>query len=394
MRKLLIASEDEVLRGEITDIYFDRTVEILKKKGLEELKVRMEVHLYGLPRGYNWAVFAGVEEVIKMLEGVNINLYSLPEGTLFTEVEPLMLIEGKYINFAKYETAILGILRHASSIASKAARIKKLAGEKQVLFFGLRAIHPVIAPMVDRAAFIGGCDAVSGSFNEKYFSITPRGTMPHALMIAFGDNIEAWKAYDEVMPKEVPRIILADTFEDERTEALKAVKLLGDKLDGIRLDTPSSRRGNFKKIINEVRWTLSLNGYRNVKIIASGGIDESNILELKEVVDAFGVGTSIAFPPSIDLSMDIVEKEVGGKWVAITKRGKWPGAKQIFRCKPLEDEIVPWGERPTKLSCEDPKPLLVKYLENGRLVRPLPLPNEIRQYVLDQLSEVEIEPIN
>lgn len=253
--KLHIATAQEIKEGKITDIYFERTSKALEKAGITEIKVRMEFHSYGLPQGYEWGVFAGLEEALYLLEGINVNVYAMDEGTLFREIEPVMVIEGNYLDFGVLETALLGVLRHASSISTKAARIKSLAIDKQMIFFGLRSVHPAIAPMVDRSAYIGGMDGVSGAFSERELGVKPSGTMPHALMLAVGDNVEAWKIFDSGVDPDVPRILLVDTFEDERTEALKAAQLLGNKLYGIRLDTPSSRRGNFKKIIQEVRWT-------------------------------------------------------------------------------------------------------------------------------------------
>ncbi|MEM1775277.1 MAG: nicotinate phosphoribosyltransferase, partial [Desulfurococcaceae archaeon] len=125
--RLYIASEEDILNGVVTDIYFTRTVKILRAKGIRK-KVRMEFHVHKLPKGYEWAVFAGLEEVLYVLKDKPVMVYAMPEGTLFKAGEPLMIIEGYYDDFAVYETALLGILRHYSSIASKAARIKKLAG--------------------------------------------------------------------------------------------------------------------------------------------------------------------------------------------------------------------------------------------------------------------------
>jgi len=96
----------------------------------------------------------------------------------------------------------------------------------------------------------------------KYLGLKPQGTMPHALIIAFGNQVEAWKAFDEVIEPDVPRIMLVDTFYDERIEALMAAQTLGERLHGVRLDTPSSRRGNMKQIVEEVRWTLDIHGYK------------------------------------------------------------------------------------------------------------------------------------
>ncbi len=382
-----IARDDDILSGRTTDVYFQRTVEVLENAGLSDVKVRAEFHVSSLPREYKWAVFTGLKEVIEVLRGRRVTLYAMPEGTVFYENEPVMVIEGPYLEFAVLETAILGILRHYSSISTKAARIKKLIGDKTCLFFGARALHPAIQPMADRAAYIGGCDGVATVLGAEMMGIKPSGTMPHALMIIFkavmGDHTLAWVWFDKTMPTDVPRIVLADTFLDEREEALLAAKLLNDRLYGVRLDTPGSRRGNMRRIVEEVRWSLDLHGYRHVKIFVSGGLDEPQIAALKDVADGFGVGTSIAFPPSVDLSMDIVEVEVNGKWVPITKRGKLPGFRQVYKCG-TRHVVVRWGEPAT---CGEP--LLVKWIENGVVVRTPPSEGEIREYVLQQLKELE-----
>ncbi|UXD21485.1 nicotinate phosphoribosyltransferase [Ignicoccus pacificus DSM 13166] len=385
--RLYIARENEILSGEATDIYFKRTVDVIKKSNKDK-RVRMEFHAYSLP--YDWAVFAGLEEALTILGGKNVDVYAVPEGTIFRPKQPLMVIEGDYTEFGELETAILGVLRHSTSIATKAARIKLAAGNKSVLFFGLRALHPAIQPMADRAAYIGGVDGVAGNLSEKYLGIKPVGTMPHALMLVFGDPEEAWKAFDEYVEEEVPRIVLVDTFCDERMEALKAAKLLREKLRGVRLDTPGSRRGNMRAIVEEVRWTLDLHGFKNVQIIVSGGLNEEKIRELRDLVDAFGVGTSIAFPKSVDISADIVEVYENGKWTPRSKRGKWPGFKQLYRCNVNEDYVVPWNDEPPK--CRDgtkPKAMLRKVMENGRLLIEPPSIEEIRKYVLEQLNEIE-----
>ncbi|WP_069807406.1 nicotinate phosphoribosyltransferase [Vulcanisaeta thermophila] len=399
-RLFYVAKEEEIINGDATDIYFLRTIEVLKAAGLDRVRVRAEFHVVNLPRNYKWAVFAGLNEVVNLVttKELPVTIYAMPEGTLFKAEEPIMVIEGNYADFAQYETTFLGILRHYSSVATKAARIKKLAGDKPCIFFGARVVHPAIQPMVDRAAYVGGCDGVAGVIGARLIGIRPSGTMPHALMIVFrhatGDHTQAWVWFDRVMPSDVPRIVLVDTFLDEREEAMMAAKLLGDKLYGVRLDTPSSRRGNMEMIAREVRWTLDLAGYKNVKILVSGGINEDDVARLRNVVDMFGVGTSIAFPPSVDISMDIVEAydEKGGRWVPITKRGKLPGFKQVYRCPgTLNDQVVPWGAEPSPCPNGDkPQPLLRKFVENGRAVEKIPSDSEVRDYVLKQLVVAEL----
>lgn len=389
---MAVASWERIRSGWVTDIYFKRSLKILRERGLDRTMVRLEAHVYGLPQGWGWAVLAGLEDALRLFEGREVNIYSVPEGTIFRSLEPILVLEGPIGEILDLETAFLGILRHASSIATKAARIKKLAGDKMVIFFGLRAAHPAIGPMLDRSAFIGGCDAVSGAYSEELLGVKPVGTMPHALIVVFGDQVKAWSAFDELMEPDVPRIMLVDTFYDERIESLMAAQLLGKRLYGVRLDTPSSRRGNMGMIVREVRWTLDLNGYKHVKIFVSGGIDEREVIQLRDLVDGFGVGTSIAFPPSIDISLDIVEVMKGGTWIPISKRGKLPGFKQLYRClDTFEGHVLPWGSEPP--ACRDgskARPMLEQYMVNGKIVKELPSPRRIREYVLDQLRRVEI----
>jgi len=384
--RLFVASKDEIVSGEASDIYFKRTQEVLRYAGLSSVKVRMEVHLYSEPPEGEWAVYAGLEEALAIMKDKPFTVYSLPEGTLFKRKTPLMLIEAPYEAFAPFEAPVLGVLRFESSIATKSARIRVAAGNKLYLFFGLRALHPAVFPAADRAAYIGGADSVSGILSEKYLGLTPQGTMPHALIIAVGDQRKAWQLFAELYSGKVNVIALSDTFDDERQEAMMAAELLKDKLWGVRLDTPSSRRGNMHDIIEEVRWTLDLNGFKHVKIIVSGGLDEEEIRELRDVVDGFGIGTSVAMPRSVDLSMDIVEVDRGKGWEAISKRGKMPGAKMVYSCGPLNHLVVPWGsEPPTCPNGNKAEPLLLKYMENGEIVRDLPSIDDMRSYVLSQL---------
>ena len=321
----------------------------------------------------------------KLLEGHPVNVYSMPEGTIFHPYEPVMQIEGYYKEFGIFETALLGILSQASGIATAALRTKIAAKFKPVYSFGIRHMHPAIAPMIDRSAFIGGCDGVSGVLGAKMIGEKPVGTMPHALILTVGDQVKAWKYFDEIMPPEVPRTALVDTLYDEKFEAVMAAEALGERLNAVRLDTPSSRRGNFKRIVEEVRWELDLRGYEHVKIFLSGGLDEESLKELADVADAFGVGGSIASAKPVDFSLDIVEVE--GK--PLTKRGKLSGRKQIYRCENGHYHKVPAPKKLEKCPICGSKvePLLKPLIENGEIVAELPKAREIRKYVLEQAQK-------
>ncbi|GBC70599.1 Nicotinate phosphoribosyltransferase pncB2 [Candidatus Calditenuaceae archaeon HR02] len=380
------ASVDDIKRGKVTDVYFLRTQEVLSSKGLLDRRVVADVHAYGLPSGYRWAVLAGVEEVVAVLEGRRVDVYSMREGEVFRPFEPVIEVSGAYGEFGVYESTILGMLRHGSSVATKAARIRLKGWGKTMIFFGIRCVHPTVAPAVDRAAFIGGCDAVSGVLGAELIGERPVGTMPHALIIVSGSQTEAWKSFDEAIPEDVPRIALCDTFLDEREEALLAARTLGDRLYGVRLDTPSSRRGNMRRIVEEVKWTLAVNGYKDVRIFVSGGIDESEVEELYDVADGFGVGTSIAFPPSIDLALDIVEVE--GR--PVSKRGKLPSPKQVYRCGMFHDTVVPREKKLERCPrCGRPvEGLLKPLILNGEIVGELPSTRAIRDYLMSRLEKI------
>jgi len=385
-----VASEKEIVEGKTTDIYFERTVEVLKKYGLDKVHVVVEVTAYGLPENWQWAVFVGLEELIHLMKGKRINMYAMPEGTIFKPMEPVVKIEGPYGEFAVFETAILGVLCQASGIATRAARLRKLSKDKILLSFGVRRMHPSIAPMIDRAAVIGGFDGYSGIAAEKFIGFPPAGTMPHALILVFGDQREAWKAFDEALPKEVPRIALVDTLWDEKFESLAAAELLKDRLYGVRLDTPGSRRGNFKKIIEEVRWELDIRGYKHVKIFVSGGLNEKTLRELSDApVDGYGIGTFVANAPTVDFALDIVEKE--GKPLA--KRGKLSGSKQVWRCNTCGYREITLFNVTTKTcpKCGSVMEALLKpVIKDGKVVVKLPKVKEIREYVKKQLESVEI----
>ena len=396
MRAFHSASHEQIKRAETTDIYFVRTKQVLEAKGLAQTHVTAEVTPGKLPKDWKWGILCGIEEEARLLEGLNVDVYAMPEGSIFYHKdihgirEPVMRIEGPYGEFCLYETPLLGLLCQASGVATRAARIRKVAGDKTLVAFGIRRMHPALAPMLDRAAYIGGFDGVSSLAGAKTIEAKPVGTMPHALIIVFGDQAKAWEAFDEIMPPEVPRIALVDTYSDEKTEALTAVETLKERLFGVRLDTPRSRKGNFAEIIREVKWELKLRGYGHVKIFVSGGLDEESVRELSEAgADAFGVGTSVSNAPTIDFAMDIVE--VDSKLCA--KRGKLSGGKEVWRCrKCLADIVLPLNqETPTCPSCGGKtEPMLKPLIKAGKIVAELPKPKKIREYVLEQLKKLEL----
>jgi nicotinate phosphoribosyltransferase len=189
------ADPNEIKAGKVTDAYFPRTLEILKIKKADA-RVKAEFVAKGLPQKWPWGVLAGIEECIELLAGLKISVRSMHEGTVFKPYQPVMEIEGKYSEFGLYETALLGFLCQATGVATKAARCKKAAGDRMVISFGGRRVHPAVAPVIERNAFIGGFDGVALLKSGELIGRDAVGTMPHALILIIGDTVDATLAFN------------------------------------------------------------------------------------------------------------------------------------------------------------------------------------------------------
>jgi nicotinate phosphoribosyltransferase len=377
------ADAKEIKAGMVTDAYFPRTLAVLEALKLDK-RVKAEFIAKGLPYGWPWGVLAGIEECAELLSGITVSVRCMKEGTVFRAYQPVMEIEGNYSAFGRYETSLLGFLCQASGVATKAARCKMAAGDRPVISFGGRRVHPAVAPVVERSAFIGGCDGVALLKSAQLVGVEPSGTMPHALILLVGDTLKATRAFHEVLGRRVKTISLIDTFNDEKFEAVRVAESLGRALYGVRLDTPASRRGDFLRILEEVRWELDMRGFRQVRLYVSGGLDEDDILRLNPLADGYGIGTSVSSARVIDFSMDIVE--VDGQPLA--KRGKNSGAKQVVRCRTCHaDRIIPCAQKAGRCACggigDD---LLLPLIQKGRLIAKLPSPRQIRGTVLRALK--------
>ena len=353
MGTFLTVSDEAIKNGECTDVYFVRTEETLKNDDLNP-HVVMEVTATSLPD--SWAVFCGLADVLALLDGVPVTVDAMPEGTIFYKNEPVLRIAGKYRDFCRFETAILGFLCHASGVATAAAHVKIAAGDRPVFSFGSRRQHPAIAAMIERAAWIGGVDGVSNTCAPEGMPIV--GTMPHAFVMCYEKPEDAWRAFDRSATESVPRIMLTDTYCDEKSESLRAAEC---GASAVRLDTPRSRRGNMRAIIEEVRWELDAHGHKDVKIFLSGGVTREDVIAYRDCIDAFGVGGSIANAPVIDFAMDIVEIE----GVAKAKRGKRSGVKQVWAQKNGEHIILPVSQKAPKGAT----PLIESYITNCKVVQ-------------------------
>ncbi|WP_135806110.1 nicotinate phosphoribosyltransferase [Halorussus marinus] len=350
--------EAAVRDGTATDAYFLRTEETLERADRNPTVVA-EITRDQFPTG-EFDLLAGVKDAARLLEDLPVDVDAIREGRLF-DGGPVLRIEGEYLDFARYETSLLGFLSHQSAIATAALEARRAAPDASVLSFGARHVHPSLAGVVERGALLGGLDGFSHVAAGELLGREAGGTMPHALVIAFGDQETAWEAFDDAVAPEVPRIAIADTFSDEKDESLRAAATLGDALDGVRLDTTGSRRGDFRHIVREVRWELDARGREDVDIFVSGGLGPTELRELRDLVDGFGVGGYVSNADPLDFALDIVELD--GE--PVSKRGKLSGVKQAFRT-PDGGHHVGLADRADP---EGGDPLLEPLIRDGEIVR-------------------------
>lgn len=376
---------DEKIEDYGTDKYFVRTVRALEEQIEEgELDPGMELVAeitMSLPHSFPFGVLGGVNETLDMYEGENVTIRGMEEGEIFFDGEPVMNLKmtlDDYLDLGPLETPTIGYLGHATGISTKAARVRIAAGDRPVASFGSRRVFPEMAEKVERYAVQGGLDSFSNIKAEEDIGEEAVGTMPHALIILNSEDgpnqVSAWKAFDRATDEKVPRIALADTYADEKEEAILAAESI-EGLDGVRLDTTGSRRGDFRKIVQEVRWELDRRGQEDVDIFVSGGLDEYKVRELREAADAFGVGTSISTADSADPSYNIVE--INGNYVA--KRGKLSGEKTVYRNENFEDFVVEKDDQ------REDREIFRKLVDNGeRKYEEEPL--DVRDRVLGKLE--------
>jgi len=311
---------EAILSGQTTDVYFLHARRILESEGINP-RVTMEV--FPTRDG----ILCGMEEVRRLLETAlagEREVWAIPEGRAMEEREAALRISASYQSFCVHETAILGILAQESGWATAARACVSTAKGIPVIHFGARHVHPDVSARLEYAAVVGGCSGCATPAGAALTGIAPSGTIPHALILCFGDTVAAIDAFDRHIDPETGRIALVDTFKDEAEESLRVARALGKRLWGVRLDTPIERGRVTPELVREVRARLDQAGFDHVRIVVSGGIDPARIAlfrNRKAPVDAFGVGSAISSAPPIDFTADI--KEIDGR--SIAKRGRIPG---------------------------------------------------------------------
>ncbi|HGA2493766.1 TPA: nicotinate phosphoribosyltransferase [Streptococcus agalactiae] len=425
-----------------TDLYQINMMQVYFNKGIHNKRAVFEAYFRKVPFENGYAVFAGLERIVRYLENLSfsdsdlsyleelgypeefldylknlkmeLTVKSAKEGDLVFANEPLVQIEGPLAQCQLVETAILNIINYQTLVATKAARIRSVIEDEPLLEFGTRRAQEMDAAIWGtRAAIIGGANATSNVRAGKIFNIPVSGTHAHALVQTYGDDYQAFKAYAETHKD---CVFLVDTYDTLRVgvpNAIRVAKEMGEKINflGVRLDS-----GDLAYLSKKVRQQLDDAGFSNAKIYASNDLDENTILNLKmqkAKIDVWGVGTKLITAydqPALGAVYKIVSIETDAGSMRDTiklsnnaEKVSTPGKKQVWRITSRAkgksegdyitfadtdvtqlDEIEMFHPTYTYINKTvrdfDAVPLLVDIFDKGKLVYQLPSLQEIQEY--------------
>lgn len=305
-----------------TDLYQINMSKTYLEMGLADRNAVFNLYFREMPFGNGYAVFAGLERIIDFLKNLRFtdtdieylrslgydekflsylkeleftgNVRSVQEGEIVFSNMPLVEIEAPIIQAQLIETALLNIVNFQTLIATKASRIRQIVPHDKLMEFGTRRAHEFDAAVWGaRAAVIGGFDATSNVRAAKLFGLPASGTHAHAMVQAYGDDYEAFKAYANTHRD---CVFLVDTFDTLRSgvpNAIKVAKEYGRKINfiGIRLDS-----GDIAYLSKAARRMLDEAGFTDARIVVSNDLDEMTVVSLLNQgaqVDNWGIGTKL-----------------------------------------------------------------------------------------------------
>lgn len=378
-----------------------------------------------MPSQRSYLLFAGLEDVLRYLKNLKFSqedldylemqgfdeeflnylgkmrffgeVWAMPEGTVFFPSEPVLRITGSLIETQIVESYLLNTVNLSTMIAAKASRIATAAAGRGVYDFSLRRTHGADASLkAARSAYIAGFRGTSNVLASKLYGIPAVGTMAHSFVMSFASEKESFRAFFETFPHRC--ILLVDTYDTRRgvlnaIEIAREFKSKGYLLQGVRLDS-----GDLLKLSRQTRSLLDAHGFREVKILASGDLDEYRIARLagKDApIDDFGVGTKMGVSqdaPSLDVIYKICEvtdtKGVFQPAMKLSeKKTTLPGRKQVFR---VFDKRGFCREDIIGLESEDlGTPLLKKVMAAGEIFSPPRPLAELREAAIKNLSALK-----
>ncbi|HEU4828348.1 MAG TPA: hypothetical protein VFT04_04060 [Gemmatimonadales bacterium] len=315
---------EKMRAGYYSDKYFVRAREILLA---DRHRPRVTMQVFGKQHAF----LGGIDEAIAILKLCSDDWSALEVHALYDgdEVEPwetVMLIEGPYDTFANLETLYLGVLARRTRVGTNTRRVVEAAAPKEVMFFPARHDHWLVQTGDGYAAHIAGAIGVSTDAQASWWGSEGVGTVPHALIAAYGgDTVLATRKFAEYIGPEIRVMTLVDFENDAVRTSLEVARALDGRLYGVRLDTSEMlvdrsvlpQMGRFRptgvnpQLVWNVRRALDAEGFRDVRIIASGGftVEKIEMFEREGVpVDAYGVGSSL-FQGRFDFTADVVRTD-------------------------------------------------------------------------------------
>lgn len=428
-----------------TDQYQLAMAQVYFKKGHKEHTAVFDYFFRELPFNGGYAIFAGLEELLEIIAGLSFsnedieflkrqgfeddfleylenfrftgNIYSCKEGDVVFSTRPILQIESNIIEAQIVETLLLNLLNFQTLIATKASRIRLVAGDSGLLDFGLRRAQATGGYFATRAAIIGGFDGTSNVVAGRDYDIPVSGTMAHSFVQSYDDELEAFRDFAEGRPEKC--VLLVDTYNTLKSGIPNAITVAkemekrGDKLLAIRLDS-----GDLSYLAKESRRLLDEAGLDYVKIAASNQLDEfviKSLLEQQAPIDIFGVGTNLV-TGNPDGALDGVYKlawSYGKPRIKISEsisKVTLPHKKQVFRIKDktgkcigadaiglatqnrIEEMFHPFEPyKSMKLDEFEQEPLLQPVMLNGKVVDEKRSLKEITEYSFKRLAEMPIE---
>lgn len=360
-----------------TDAYELSMMQTYWKQGIGNRRAVFEAFFRKMPFQNGYAVFAGLDHIIEYVKHLHFtdsdieylkstnqfdddfieylrqfkftgSIRSFQEGDLVFNHEPIFQVEAPMMEAQLIETAILNILNFQIMIATKASRIKSIVGKQPVMEFGSRRAQELDAAIWGtRAAYIGGFDATSNVRAGKLFGIPISGTHAHALVQAYHNDYDAFKAYAETHRDCVFLVDTFDTLKSGVPNAIKVAKEFGDKINflGVRIDS-----GDMAYLSKKVRQMLDEAGFKDAKIYASNGLDEKTIQNLQmqgAKIDVWGIGTKLITAydqPTLGAVYKLVAfEDENGQMVDTIKlsnnvaKMSTPGKKQVWRINDRKD---------------------------------------------------------
>lgn len=350
----------------LTDLYQLTMIQAYFDDGRENDTAAFDYFFRKIPFGGGYVVFAGLSELLENIRNLKFtdseiiylkkigfkstfldylkefsfkgDVFSFREGNIVFPEEPILSVRGKLIEAQLVESLLLNTLNFYSLIATKAARMRSVAGDKILGDFGLRRSHGLGGIQASKAAIIGGFDSTSNVLAAQLFDLKPVGTMAHSYIQSYSDELTAFRKYAESQPDNCT--LLVDTYDTIKSGVPNAIKIAkeleaaGKKLKGIRLDS-----GDLISLAKQSRKMLDDNGLNYVKIVASNQLDEymiEKIIKENAPVDIFGVGTNLVTgQPDAALDgvykLSVVNDKPSLKLSESEEKITLPGLKQVFR---------------------------------------------------------------